>query len=128
MCRGDALIARPLTRTGAHESMRRGDALIARPIARTDAHESMRRGDALIARPQNRPGLNGCVSHSQKPPLPDTEQGAFVKAPEEGKLPRRMSDYFTVPRSLTVIAVAGMASMASETVISPLNILATRSL
>ena len=35
-------------------------------------------------------------------------------------------DYLMLPESTTVTVVAGMASMALETVISPLNIFATR--
>ncbi len=53
------------------------------------------------------------------------EPEAFVKEPGKWSFPGSVGNYLTVPRSFTVMAVSGMASMASDTVTSPLNMAAT---
>ncbi len=53
------------------------------------------------------------------------DRGSFQK-PGMRRIPGKWKDYLTVPRSLTLIVTAGIASIALETVISPLYILATR--
>ena len=76
-----------------------------------------------------RPGLNSYYLYRLKALTKASVSRGLLSKNRGGSLPGYSKmNYFTVPRSFTVMAVAGMASMASDTVISPLNILATRSL
>ena len=81
------------------------------------------------------------ISHGRIPPVrsiqkdevlclfltktPAKPRGLLSKIQERGQALLDRGSYFTVPRSFTVMATAGMASMALETVTSPANILAT---
>ncbi len=76
----------------------------------------------MMIAPQEVVGLTGFFHKSLR-----RQDGGFCERTGETAFPGSYGHYLTVPRSFTVIEVAGMASMASETVISPLNILATRS-
>ena len=90
----------------------------------------MGNGESKNVSPQDSLAVQSLIPRffDKNPRFPRMEQGAFVKDPEEGRSSGPRGYYFTVPMSLTVMAVSGIASMASETVISPLNILATSAL